>query len=574
MSGFIPEQFITDLLTQMDIVELIDSYVPLKKSGNNFIACCPFHTEKTPSFNVVPAKQFYHCFGCGASGNVISFVMQYLHHDFVTAINFIAAQLGIQIPQKNDGAKNQQALNLYQILHKVCQLYQQLLKTSGQIASSYLERRGINEQMVQRYQLGYAPPQWRTLDKHFATQYNALISTGMLIAKREGGHYDRYRNRIMFPIHDRHGRIIGFGGRAIVANQEPKYLNSPETVIFQKSRELYGLFQILNQQHKSIDYILVVEGYLDVIALAQYGINNVVAVLGTSISASHIQLLKRHTKNLIFCFDGDTAGRNGAWRALENCLEFLGNDLSISFIFLPEGHDPDSLVRAEGSEKFITRLNQAQPLNRIFLETIIKDLDLHSTMGRSQVIERVKPYFLKMQEGSYKQLLLDEVGHITHLETHRLIQLISDKTKAYNFLNRQLKHSPINVAIALLSQHPTVLRPYIDQINLNLFEGTKQKILQQLLQQIMKEPSITTASLIEKWRDTPFFNALSKLAGWDHQVSEQALVKEFLDIILFLQKQNLENKINTYIAKLRKQGLTIAEKLKLQEMLKERHRYI
>ena len=346
MFGLISRPFIDELLNRTDIVEFIDSYVPLKKRGTSHTACCPFHSEKTPSFNVVAKKQFYHCFGCGASGNAISFAMNYLHMSFSDAVETLAARIGLQVQREGQTEKNQQSLNLYEFLNRVSLFYQKTLKTAGHAAITYLKKRDVSGEVARLYQLGYAPASWQTLELQFKQNKNELIATGMLIPKDDGKAYDRYRQRIMFPIHDRHGRIIGFGGRAIEPAQKPKYLNSPETVIFQKSRELYGLHQILQQQSE-ITNILIVEGYMDVIALAQHGINNSVATLGTATSSYHIQLLSKYTKQLIFCFDGDAAGRQAAWRALESSLPHLNAGLDASFIFLPEGHDPDSLVRAE-----------------------------------------------------------------------------------------------------------------------------------------------------------------------------------------------------------------------------------
>ncbi len=332
MPGLIPQPFIDELLNRIDLVELIDSYVPLKKSGTSFVACCPFHSEKTPSFNVVFKKQFYHCFGCGASGNAISFIMQYLNYNFIETIELLAAKLGLQIPREGQNEKNQPSPNLYQLLSKISQFYQQTLKNKGQDAINYLRQRGLNGEIAKLYQLGYAPAGWQTLEETFKRYRSELISTGMLIEKPDGRTYDRYRHRIMFPIHDRQGRIIGFGGRALDAAQKPKYLNSPETIIFQKSRELYGLHAILKQQ-TTIDNIIIVEGYMDVIAVAQYGIHNAVAALGTATSSYHIQLLSKYTSELIFCFDGDAAGRQAAWRALESCLPHLNSGLDANFIF-------------------------------------------------------------------------------------------------------------------------------------------------------------------------------------------------------------------------------------------------
>ncbi|CDZ76722.1 DNA primase [Legionella massiliensis] len=571
MSGLIPQPFLDELLSRTDLVELVDSYVPLKKRGNSFIACCPFHSEKTPSFNVVAKKQFYHCFGCGASGNAISFVMSYLNQGFTDAVETLAARLGMQVPKDGKAEKNQQSLSLYQLLTRVSQFYQQTLKTNGQAAIDYLRQRGLSGEIAKLYQLGYAPSGWQTLEAKFRANRNELIATGMLIQKDDGKTYDRYRHRVMFPIHDRHGRIIGFGGRVLDNEQKPKYLNSPETAIFQKSRELYGLHQILQQQ-TAISNFVIVEGYMDVIALAQHGIRNAVATLGTATSSYHIQLLSKHSKRLIFCFDGDAAGRQAAWRALESCLPELNSGLDAGFIFLPEEHDPDSLVRAEGSENFKLRLENATPLNRFFLDTIAKEIDTFSHAGKSQLINAAKPYLLKMQDGPYKQLLLNELSRMTHIENYRILQIINDNLaiKAEES-SKKITNSPIRLAIALLIQNPEIFKACQDKIDISSLDSKEQEVLQKLLSQVEKSPEANTATLIEAWRDTSYFTALGKLAGWEHQEPEEELVKKFTDIILFLQKQNLENKINQYLAKSRNQGLTVSERHMLQEMMKQRH---
>ncbi|MBA3537875.1 MAG: DNA primase [Tatlockia sp.] len=574
MSGLIPQPFLDELLSRTDLVELIDSYVPLKKRGTSFIACCPFHSEKTPSFNVVAKKQFYHCFGCGASGNAISFIISYLNQGFTDAVETLASRLGMQVPRDGRSEKNQQSLSLYQLLTAVSQYYQQTLKTNGQAAIDYLRQRGLSGEIAKLYQLGYAPAGWQTLETKFKSNISELIATGMLIQKDDGKTYDRYRHRIMFPIHDRLGRIIGFGGRVLDEEQKPKYLNSPETTIFQKSRELYGLHQILQQQNAIVD-IVIVEGYMDVIALAQHGITNAVAALGTATSSYHIQLLSKHSKQLIFCFDGDAAGRQAAWRALESCLPELNLGLDASFIFLPEGHDPDSLVRAEGSEQFKFRMKNATPLNRFFLDTIANGIDTFSVAGKSQLINAAKPYLLKMQEGPYKQLLFNEIARLTHIETYRIIQIINDNlSEKVKEVSKKITNSPIRLAIALLIQNPEIFKACQTQININLLDGKGQEILQKLLHQVKASPDANTATLIEAWRDSPYFSPLAKLAGWEHQEPDEELIKKFTDIILFLQKQNIENKINQYLAKSRKEGLTVSERHTLQEMMKQRHQIV
>lgn len=571
MSGLIPQPFIDDLLYRTDLVELIDSYVPLKKRGNSHIACCPFHNEKSPSFNVVAKKQFYHCFGCGASGNAISFVMNYLNQGFIDAVETLATRLGLTVPREGQTEKNNASSDHYKLLSAVSLYYQKILKQEGQSAIQYLRGRGLSGEIAKCYQLGFATEGWHNLEKAFPRNHRELIATGMLIKNEDGKVYDRYRNRIMFPIHDRHGRIIGFGGRVLDAEQKPKYLNSPETVIFQKNRELYGLHQILSQQ-KSVDYIIVVEGYMDVIALAQHGIMNAVATLGTATSTYHIQLLAKHTKSLIFCFDGDNAGKQAAWRGLENSLPHLNLGLDASFMFLPDEHDPDSLVRTEGKESFLTRLKQATPLHRFFFDSLAKDLNLLKPAGKTQLINLAKPFLQKMNEGSYKQLLIEDLARLTHIETHRLEQLITDQSK--NTIQKQMitiTRTPIRIAVALLLQHPDIYAQSIQHIDSNLLNPEEHELLLTVLQQLAANPKANTATLIESWRNHPYFDSINKLAAWDHQVPEQELLKEFIDIVLFLQKQSSESLIRQLLNKSRQHGLSESEKIKLQEMLKKRH---
>ncbi|WP_419420186.1 DNA primase [Legionella sp. D16C41] len=569
MSGLIPRPFIDELLHHTDLVELIDSYVPLKKRGNSYTACCPFHNEKTPSFNVVAKKQFYHCFGCGVSGNAISFVMSYLSQGFVDAIETLALRLGMQVPREQNQEKIQQSLSLYQILNKVSQFYQKSLKNAPTEVINYLRHRGLTGEIAKQFQLGYAPLGWHTLEGQFKEYKADLITTGMLVKKDDGKTYDRYRHRIIFPIHDRNGRIIGFGGRAIDAEQKPKYLNSPETIIFQKNRELYGLHQILQQQTTN-DTILIVEGYLDVIALAQHGISNAVAALGTAASSYHIQLLSKHTRQVIFCFDGDEAGKQAAWRALENSLPLLDNNLDARFVFLPDGHDPDSLVRVEGREKFLERINGSIPLSQYFFDTLAHKIDMQSVAGKSQLVNEAKPFLLTIPEGPYKQLLLDELAIRTRIENHRLSQLLMTET-APPKLETSIQRSPLRLAIALLLQHPEIYMACKEAIDLTTLDHEEQGLLQQLIKQIAINPNANTATLIEQWRNTPYFNSFNKLATWELEIAENALTTEFIDILNFIQKQNLEYKINEYIAKSRKQGLTETERLVLQKLLQQRH---
>lgn len=570
MTGLIPQPFIDELLHRTDLVELVDSYIPLKKRGASYLACCPFHNEKSPSFNVVAKKQFYHCFGCGASGNAISFVMNYLNQGFTDAIDTLAARLGMTVPKDGKNEKSKSTPNLHQLLRNVSQYYQKQLKHNGQLAVEYLRSRGLSGEIAKLYQLGFAPEGWHTLEKEFPKQKQDLLITGMLIKSDEGKIYDRYRNRIMFPIHDRHGKIIGFGGRVLEDQQKPKYLNSPETVLFQKGRELYGLYQVISQQ-KAPDYIIVVEGYMDVIALAQHGITNVVATLGTATSSYHIQLLAKYTKHIIFCFDGDAAGKQAAWRALESSFAYLNSGLDAGFMFLPGEHDPDSLVRAEGKERFLKRLDQCTPLHRFFLDTLSSDLNLSNPAGKTQLINVVKPYLQKMVEGTYKQLLVDELSRLTRIENHRLDALIDEKAEVIVEKPTAIARSPIRIAIALLLQNPEIYSKTTVPIDHSLLNDSEQHVLVSLLKQLENNPKSTTATLIESWRNSNYFDSISKLAAWDHQVPEQELINEFIDILSFLQKQNQDQLIRQYIDKSRKNGLSDQERLHLQTLLKERH---
>jgi DNA primase len=577
-SGLIPQPFIDELLAKTDIVNFIDSYVPLKKQGTSHSACCPFHDEKTPSFNVIAKKQFYHCFGCGVSGNVISFAMSYLNQDFPDAIETLAARAGLEVPRdKQSTQKHIKALPLYDLLSQVAVFYENKLQPD-QPAAHYLKDRGLGLDVIKRYQIGYAPMGWHTLEHAFKAHLPALITTGMLVQKDDKSTYDRYRHRITFPIHDRHGRLIGFGGRAIEADQKPKYLNSPETVIFQKNRELYGLHQALEAHPKQLESVLIVEGYMDVIALAEQGILNAVATLGTATSTYHIQLLSKHTQTLIFCFDGDNAGKKAALRALENTLPTLDGKLNAQFIFLPEGEDPDSLVRQEGRNAFLSRTTHATPLHEYLLQILTETLDMTSLAGRSQLLGAIIPYWQKIPDGPYKQLLLDELARLTHLDAHRVESTLDAKSPKQtapqiNHSPSHVKRTPIRLAMALLLQYPELYTsthaslPHPDA----LIEPS-QATLKKLLQHLSAHPNANTATLIELFRNTPLFKAINQLAAWHHQVPATALDAEFIETVHFLTKKNQAREVETLIEKARHQSLSAPERKKLQAMLQSRHR--
>lgn len=568
----IPQAFIDELLIRTDLVEFIDSFVPLKKQGNNYTACCPFHQEKSPSFNVIPNKQFYYCFGCGASGNAISFAMNYQHLTFRDAIDTLALRIGLEVPHEHANVKTLHSpRNLTSLLDQVSQFYEQQLKTNITTVKNYIQQRGLNPEIITKYHIGFAPNGWHNLQNVFKDALADLVNTGMLIVQEDGKQYDRFRQRLMFPIHDYKGKIIAFGGRALDPEAKPKYLNSPETPIFQKNRELYGLYQVLTAKEQ-ITSIVVVEGYMDVVSLAQHGIFNVVGTLGTATSSFHIQRLGKYTRHLQFCFDGDNAGKKAAWRALEQSLEFLNTGLEVSFIFLPEGEDPDSLVRKEGAENFKKRLEEPTPFLEFFFKTLTSDLKLKSFADKSRLIHIMKPYLQKIGPGPFQQLIYEEITRLTHIETDRLNQIMSSNHEVQTNISHGIARTPVRIAIALLLQHPEIYRLNQEKISEATLNSLHQyPILVQLLAQVSASPDITTGMLLELWRDSEHFDALSKLIAWDPKVPTNALGTEFLDTLKFLSSQSEQLVVDDLIKKARYEGLSAAERQELHNLLKKRH---
>jgi DNA primase len=567
--GLIPRPFIDELLGQTDIVAFIDSFVPLKKQGHSFVACCPFHHEKTPSFNVIPKKQFYHCFGCGVSGNAISFAMAYLHQNFTEAVETLAVRAGLQVP-RDATHRTQTQVNLYQLLAYVALFYQKALHLGTQPALVYLKTRGVEGEVLEKYQLGYAPPGWHTLTqtKAFKAHQDALCTSGMLIQK-EGSHtyYDRYRHRVIFPIHDKKGRIIGFGGRALQKEDKPKYLNSPETPIFHKNRELYGLYQVL--QHTSRpEKIIVVEGYMDVITLAQYGIPNAVATLGTATSSFHIQLLAQYTSHIVFCFDGDLAGQQAAQKALESLLPALDSALTASFIFLPEEHDPDSYVRAVGQSGFTHALTEAQPLDQYLISLMITDIDRSTVQGKNQLIHQAKPWLEKIPECPFKSLILQEVTRLTGLDISQLNPLFRSQQILEQPSLQTIKRTPTRIAAALLIQYPEIYLTLTAEFPASDFKA--HRLIAHLMTLIQTQPHLSTAAIIERFRDTSAFEIIQKLASFDTLVSLDTLKEELRDTLIFLRKQIQEKEIQTLLKRAKEQGLNEEERQKLQHLVKQK----
>ena len=447
----IPSDFIDELLAKVDIVDIIDEQVPLKKGGANYMACCPFHKEKTPSFSVSPTKQFYHCFSCGAHGSAIGFVMEHQGLSFPEAVQFLADRVGMAVPKvrgQNDNPevraerkKKQQTLE--ETTAAAADFYAQQLKFNP-AAKAYLDKRGLSAEVIAHYGLGYAPDGWRPLAQVFQPYPNtALVDTGMVI-DNEGRHYDRFRHRIMFPIRNPRGQVIGFGGR-VLDDSKPKYLNSPDTPLFDKGKNLYGLYEG-RAAVKDAGRILVVEGYMDVVALAQFGVGYGVAALGTATTAEHVKILMRQADSIYFCFDGDSAGRKAAWRALENALPQLKDDKSLHFLFLPEEHDPDSYIRAYGKAQFEDALlNQSKPLSEYFWEHLSDDLNLNTQEGKAELVKTSSPLLAQITAPALAYLLKQRLSELVGIDPDNLAQLLGQEAPKRHVKQKNYKLPPISV---------------------------------------------------------------------------------------------------------------------------------
>ncbi|SHM68456.1 DNA primase [Phytopseudomonas punonensis] len=439
MAGLIPQSFIDDLLNRTDIVDVVSSRIQLKKTGKNYSACCPFHKEKSPSFTVSPDKQFYYCFGCGAGGNALGFVMDHDQTEFPQAVEELAKRAGMEVPREDNGrggGKPRQPTDspLYALLKAAADYYRQALKSHPQrrAAVEYLKGRGLSGEIARDFGLGFAPPGWDNLLKHLAgdsLQHKAMIDAGLLVENTESGkRYDRFRDRVIFPIHDSRGRVIAFGGR-VLGDDKPKYLNSPETPVFHKGQELYGLYEA-RKNNRNLDEIMVVEGYMDVIALAQQGLRNAVATLGTATSEEHLKRIFRLVPSVLFCFDGDQAGRNAAWRALEAALPNLQDGRRARFLFLPDGEDPDTLVRSEGTEAFQARIHQhAQPLADYFFQQLSEEADPRSLEGKAHLVTLAAPLIEKIPGNTLRALMRQRLTQITGLDANALGQMAAPQPR-------------------------------------------------------------------------------------------------------------------------------------------------
>ena len=593
MAGRIPQHFIDELIARTDIIEVIGSRVQLKRAGREYKACCPFHDEKTPSFTVSPDKQFYHCFGCGAHGTALGFMMEYDHTSFVEAVEDLAARAGLEVPREGGTAAPQQPHDeLYVALERAALFFRQSL--SGEPKSrDYLARRGLNAEIIQRFGIGYAPARWDALLDRYGTsddERQVLLRAGLVIERQPdaergtaAGCYDRFRDRVMFPIRDTRGRTIGFGGR-VLDSGEPKYLNSPETELFHKGRELYGLFEA-RQATRTLQRLLVVEGYMDVVSLHQAGVTYAVATLGTATTPDHLQRIFRLVGEVVFCFDGDRAGRAAAWRALENAVSEVKQGRQVRFLFLPEGHDPDTLVREEGAVAFEARLAGALPLSDYLIRELASRTDGASVDGRAKLVELARPLVRRIPSDVYRELLVGQLAEAVRMPAPRLAELLDSDapqpgpSRAEAPAASRARRPPapavagrgnlVRQAISLLVHFPGAGAAVSLNDALESVDRPGIPLLVELLAQLREDPVPTTAALLERWRDRPEHGPLEKLATGECLVpDETAAAAEIRSALERLVTEHALVRMQVLEDKAREEPLNAAEKTELQGLLR------
>ncbi|MHB8427551.1 MAG: DNA primase [Acidiferrobacterales bacterium] len=589
MTGRIPEKFVDDLLTRIDIVDVIDSRVPLRRAGKDYKACCPFHEEKTPSFTVSQDKQFYHCFGCGVHGSAIGFLMEYEHMSFPEAVEELAGRAGLSVPRDSRGASPLPAqaddlAAVSEILVRADRYYRRQLREhpQAQEAVAYLKGRGLSGEIAAEFGLGFAPDGWDNLACALGSDpasQQALVAAGLVVKKENGGFYDRFRGRIMFPIHDYRGRVVGFGGR-VLGQGEPKYLNSPETPLFHKGRELYGLFRARDALRRE-NRALVVEGYMDVVALAQFGLDYAVATLGTATTRDHLERLFRFAPEVVFCFDGDRAGRDAAWRALGNALPALHDGRQVSFLFLPEGEDPDTLIRKEGLEEFAARLQVAVSLPDYLFQTLAADIDLGRLDGRARLVELARPLLSNLPQGALRELMSARLAEISLLAPQNLSKLLllegspaptRRSTAAQRPPQRNTGGVPslAQTALALLVQHPRLGRLVGDPQPFLALDGKGIPLLVALMRLLNEQPDLNTGSIIEHFRDSEYLHHIGRLAAREHPMHQQDVDAEFVGLLHRLRCEANRQQIERLSGKERAAGLNSAEKSELVRLLREK----
>ena len=643
MAGLIPQSFIDDLLNRTDIVDVVSSRVQLKKAGKNYSACCPFHKEKTPSFSVSPDKQFYYCFGCGAGGNALGFVMDHDHLDFVQAVEDLAKQAGMEVPREESGRAHtpRQPTDspLYPLLTAAAEFYRQALKShpTRQAAVDYLKGRGLSGEIARDFGLGFAPPGWDNLSKHLGGDSLAqkhLIDAGLIVENAENPdkvkRYDRFRDRVIFPIRDSRGRIIAFGGR-VLGDDKPKYLNSPETPVFHKGQELYGLYEA-RQNNRNLDEIMVVEGYMDVIALAQQGLRNAVATLGTATSEEHLKRLFRLVPSVLFCFDGDAAGRKAAWRALEATLPNLQDGRRARFLFLPEGEDPDTLVRSEGTDAFRARINQhAQPLADYFFQQLTEEADPRSLEGKAHMATLAAPLIDKVPGANLRTLMRQRLLEITGLSGEAVSQLVhsapqdtppaydpgmdydampdyadfhqpqeafapqqewtpkkpgaggkkwdkkpwskngkrGDRDEAYAPRTPVAVEAPTLIALRTLIHHPQLAGKVESADHFANESNTYAQVLIALIEAVQKNPKLNSIQLMARWHGTEQGRLLRALAEKEWLIDGDNLEQQFLDTINRLSAGQHTQTLDELIKRARQPGLSAEEQIQIAKQMRD-----
>ena len=568
MRGRIPQSFIDELIARVDIVEVIDERVPLKKSGRDFMACCPFHDEKTPSFSVSQTKQFYYCFGCSAHGTVVGFLMDYARMEFTEAIEELAERVGMTIPREAiDVGRESDSRIIYEELEKASTHYRQMLrdKKHSSTAIDYLKDRGVSGKTAVQFGIGFAPPGWDGLLTKLgqsARERAILAQAGLLIDKGTGSFYDRFRNRIIFPIRDRRGRTIGFGARAL-GDESPKYLNSPETPVFHKGQELYGLYEV-RQANRKLVRLFVVEGYMDVVSLAQHGISNAVATLGTAATREHMIKLFRTTPRVVFCFDGDLAGKRAAWRAAETLLPLLKDGWIASFMFLPDGQDPDTIVRANGAGSFLALADKALSLSMFLFEHLLNQTTLDTLDDRARLVELARPLLSSIQAPAFKTLALQQLTKISGLSGSELSRLVEERGRAPRERKKKApggrsNPSLVRKAITLLLHSPDLGSSVKDTSRLKALQQPGADLLAELLDQTGSNPTLKTGAIVERFRSHHEGRHLAKLASESAPALDEGLDREFADTIGKLVKMIDDQRFEELAAKARSGVLTFDE---------------
>ncbi len=565
----IPDAFIDDLLARTDIVELVGSRVPLKRQGKEYSSRCPFHDERSASFTVSPTKQFYHCFGCGAHGTAISFLMNYDRLEFLDAVDELAKRVGMEVPRDTQQRNaTPDSVDQYAALDAAAKFFQKQLAISDK-ARGYFDRRGVDDAIRTQFGLGYAPDGFSALRDALGTDPRrmALLERVGLFSKNDKGHvYDKFRDRVMFPIHDRRGRTIAFGGRVLDPEDSPKYLNSPETPLFHKGRELYGLWQV-RQANSKIERLIVVEGYMDVIALFQHGITQAVATLGTATTPDHAELLFRNAPDVYFCFDGDAAGRRAASKAMESVLPRMKDGRQAFFLFLPDGEDPDTMVRNEGSAGFDLRLRDATPLSTFFFDELGTDVNLGTLDGKARMAERAKPLLAQIPDGAFGDLMRQRLTELTGVGARVAAQAQPSSQRVRAQPAQTQKRSLVRSAIALLLQQPSLALALESTDTFSALRQPGVSLLAELVMLVHARPDITTGGVLEHFADREEINALQKLASQDMPGEAALWQDEFADAMAQLERQTLHQRIDELQAKQREVGLDDDDKVELRALL-------